>query len=461
MALTILALTLTGCSYLRSRSSQPKDQIRTLHLGTNGEAGPVTVRSLQLEVMRFADNYAAVVARGADDFDKKTAQPETRRIAAKWKLEQATAAYIDASGPNPVINALDLVVLAAASRMVMEDYVAKDPFGQSAVPLLESHRMLETNAWSLASRVMKPDQQRELREIIEEWRRKNPQQRNVVGLRFREFMTAFGKTPERASSSPTSLFSLLFIDPMASMDPTTAAIEEARNTAERAMYYTQRMPTLLNWQVEVLTYELAVQPEAKQLLADTERLTKSSEVFAKTAEQLPKVISEQREAAIKQLLDGLGPEEKKAKEVLSEARSVVVEARATLKAGNAAADSVHATIKTLDEFVRSVSKTNTSAVSTNRPFDVLDYATAARDIGGAAKELNALLASANDSAARVSQIRQHVVVEAKSVVDHAFGRVLVLVLVLVGGGLVAGIVYRVVSSRVQAGRVPVDRDCQN
>ena len=397
--------------------------------------------------MRFADNYAAVVARGCDEFDKKATGPEWRLKAAKWKLEQATAAYIDASGPNPIINTLDMVVLAVASRMVLDDYVSQPTIGQAALALVEGHRLLETNAWAMASRLMKPEQQRELREIIQQWRRQNPSQQNVVGLRFREFMSAFGKMPERTSSSPTSLFGLLFLDPMSGLDPTTAAIEEARNTAERAMYYTQRMPTLLNWQVEALTYELVLQPEARQLLADTDRLTKSSEVFAKTAEQLPKVISEQREAAIKQLLDGLEPNEKKATEILNQARSVVVEARETLKAGNATADSVHATIKALDDFVRSVTQTNRNETNA-RPFDVLDYATAARDIGTAARDLNALLASANDSATRLTQVRQQTAAEARSVVDYAFARMLRLVLVLLGGALFAGILYRVVSIRL-------------
>ena len=381
------------------------------------------MRSLQIEVMRFADNYAAVVARASDDFSTKAVGAEARLAGAKWKLEQATAAYIDASGPNPVINALDVVVLATASRAVMGDIIGHPPFGESALPLLAAHQLLETNAWSLVSSVLKPEQQEELREIMRQWRRNNPQQRNVTGLRFREFMSAFGKTPERSANTPNSLFSLLFLDPMASMDPTTAALDETRNTAERAMYYTQRMPTLLNWQVELLTYELAVQPETKQLLADTERFSKSSETFAKAAEELPKVIQEEREAAIKQLFDELAPEEKKAKELVGEARSVVVEARETLKVGGATADSIHVAIKTLDEFVRSVSKTNTSGNATNgRPFDVLDYGTAAAQIGAAAKELNTLLVSANDSASRLEAIRDHTTAGANEVVDHAFAR---------------------------------------
>src|SRR5213075_410136 len=157
------------------------------------------------------------------------------------------------------------------------------------------------------------------RELIQEWRRSNPNQRKVAGLRFREFLSALGKTPQRASTSPTSLFGLLFLDPMASMDPTTAAIEETRNTAERAMYYTQRMPTLLNWQVELLAFDLIAQPEAKQLLTDTARFAQSSEIFSKTIEQLPKLIDEQRTAAMKQLLDGLSIEDNKAYELLATA----------------------------------------------------------------------------------------------------------------------------------------------
>ena len=35
---------------------------------------------------------------------------------------QSTAAYTIASGPNPVVNALDMIVLATLSRMVVEDY---------------------------------------------------------------------------------------------------------------------------------------------------------------------------------------------------------------------------------------------------------------------------------------------------------------------------------------------------
>ena len=46
--------------------------------------------------------------------------PDARIDALRWKLGQATAAWVDASGVNPVLNMLDLVVLATMSRMVVE-----------------------------------------------------------------------------------------------------------------------------------------------------------------------------------------------------------------------------------------------------------------------------------------------------------------------------------------------------
>jgi hypothetical protein len=417
-------------------------------LGTNGVGGPVTVRSLQIEVMRFADNYAAVVAHAADDLNEMSTDPEKRRITAKWKLDQATVAFINASGPNPIINALDMVVLATASRIVVEGGLVGS--AEPVLAFLDTHRKLETNAWALVSNVLSPEQRGELRELILEWRRNNPRQRDVTGLRFREFLSALGKTPQRESSTPSSLFGLLFLDPMASMDPATAAIEETRNTAERAMYYTQRLPTLLTWQMQLLTYELVLQPEAKQLLSDTDRFAKSAEIFARTAEQMPKVINEQREAAIKQFFEGAAPEEKKAKELLAAAREVVVEARETLKAGSTAADSVKTAVTALDSFVQGVSKTNTTATATNhRPYDVLDYATTAREISVAAKDLTTLLASANESSARLAKARQDTVTEAKVVLNYAYGRALTLIVTLVIGGFVAAVAYRLFTRRLE------------
>jgi hypothetical protein len=322
------------------------------------------------------------------------------------------------------------------SRMVIEGYGIQT-YGDTIMPLLDVQRNLETNAWMLAGGVLKPSQQQELRDLINEWRAKNPNQRYVGQIRFREFVTALGKMPSQSSTAPTSIFSLLYLDPLAGLDPTAAAIEETRELGERVMYYTQRMPNLLSWQAEVLAYQLAGQPASQQVLDDANRLATASEVFAQTAQQLPKLINEQRQAAIQQILDGLTEQGNKSRELLTDTRL-------TLDSAGTAATNINAAIQSLTAFVQYVSPTNASPSSATNspPFNVLDYGTAASQIGAAATNLNALLASINQSTPQLEKLGQQTKAEADDVVRHAFFYGVMLVLILLAGSVLAGLVYR-------------------
>jgi hypothetical protein len=430
-----LTLALTGCGLLRFPHSTPKAQVDSFQL-TNQATGPVALTILQAQVMRFADTYVATVAQACDDVSVKATNATLRLSVLRWKLGQATSAYTDATGENPAVNALDLLVLTTMARMVVEDYGVQT-YGDAIQPLLDAQRHLETNVWTMAGGVLKPSQEQELRDLIQEWRRKNPDQRYVGPIRFREFVSALGKTPTKASSGGTSIFSLLYLDPLAGLDPTAAAIQETRDLGERAMYYSQRMPMLLSWQVEVLAYQLAGQPESQQVLNDANRLAASSEIFAKTAQQMPQVINEQRQAAIQQILDGLTEQGNKSRELLTDTRL-------TLDSAGAAATNINAAIQSLTEFVRYVSPTNANMppATNSHPFNVLDYGTAATQIGAAANNLNTLLASVNQTAPQIEKLGQQTKADADAVVRHAFLYGMVLVLILLVGSVLAGLIYR-------------------
>jgi hypothetical protein len=440
-ALAFLALILTGCSMLRMSHSQPKAQMDSLLL-TNGPTGPVTFPVLQQQVMRFADTYAATVAQACDEISANNTNPAIRLTALRWKLGQATSAYTDATGQNPAVNALDLLVLVSMSRIVIEGYGVQT-YGEAIRPLLEVQRNLETNAWTLAGGVLKPSQQQELRDLINEWRAKNPNQRYVGQIRFREFVTALGRMPSQSSTAPTSIFSLLYLDPLAGLDPTAAAIEETRELGERVMYYTQRMPNLLSWQAEVLAYQLADQPASQQVLDDANRLATSSEIFAQTAQQLPQLINDQRQAAIQQILDGLTTQGDKSRELLTDTRS-------TLYAAGDAATNINAAIQSLTAFVQYVSPTNVSSSSATSgpPFNVLDYGAAATQIGAAANNLNALLASVNQSTPQLEKLSQQTKADADDVVRQAFMYGLMLVLILLAGSVLAALAYRILTTKL-------------
>ena len=442
--LACLALALTGCSLRLFHSSPAKAEVGSLKMGTNAPES-VTLTVLQMQVMRFADTYVATVAQASDDLTANATNPEIRLAALRWKLGQATSAYTDATGQNPALNALDMLVLVTMARMVVEEY-GVETYGDAIQPLLDTQRNLETNAWALAGGVLKPAQQQELRDLIQAWREKNPRQRYIGPIRFREFVTALGKSPTPATTAPTSIFSLLFLDPLAGLDPTAAAIQETRELGERAMYYSQRMPQLLAWQTELLAYQLAAQPESRQVLSNAQQLAASADIFAKTSEQLPQVINDQRQAGIQQLLDGL--------------RSQNTDVRETLNAGGDAATAINHAVQSLTEFVQYVSPTNArpaSATTNSRPFNVLDYGTAASQIGAAANNLNALLTTINQSAPQLAQLRQQTADDANRVVDHAFRLGLVLILALLIGSVLAGLAYRVLANKLnRAGRKSAD-----
>lgn len=410
----------------------------SIQIGTNSTGRTVSLIVLQAQVKRFADEYSAMVAQAADDYAADANTSDARLQALKWKLGQATSAYVDATGMSPALNAVDLLVLATLSRMVIEDFWVKQSTNAAATQLLETHRKLESQAWDICRSFLKPNQQREVTELIQEWRQRNPNQRYVGAIRFREFVVALGKSLEQKNVKANSVFGFLFIDPLAGLDPTTTAIEETRLTAERIMYYTQRMPILLTWQVEMLAYQLADQPESKALIEDVDRLSNAAETFARTAAQLPQVISSEREAAIRQVFQELVSQEKSAVGVLAETRE-------TLNASSKAATTINTAIASLTQFVQSVSPTNNaaSAGSTNStPFNVLDYGTAATQIGEAARQVNALLDSANDSVARMEQLSETAAARADRIMRHAFVMGLILIGVFLAGLVLAGLVYR-------------------
>jgi len=453
--LLILGLVLAGSSCVKIPTSQPKAEVKSLQT-KQADSDSITPTALQAAVMRFADEYSMVVAQTAEEFAMNLGTTEARQVAARIKLGQATAAVVDAAGQNPSVNALDIVVLATVSRMAAEDYLVGERFGEAARPLLETALRLETNAWSLVKRVLKPEQQEELRQLILEWRRLNPKQYYVGAVRFREFAEAIGKQPQ-GLPKPTSVFSLLFLDPMAGLDPTVRAVEETRYLAERALYYGQRLPILLSWQAEFLALQLADQPVARQILTNADRLTTSLASFAKTAEQFPQLISQQREAAIDQMLAGVATERSNILASLAseekKMRALLAETRETFGAASQMADSVQGAIQALDEFVRYVAPRPTNGIAqpanTNRhPFNVLDYGTAAGHVDEMAKTLNKLLTSVNQSVPEVKQLGQQASASAEDVVQRAFFFGLVLVLVLLGGSVLAALAYRILVNRL-------------
>jgi hypothetical protein len=441
LVILIFGLGWTGCSTTQGSGKQPKNQFSSFQL-TNGPSGPVKTSVLQQQVMRFADTYAATIAQASDDIALGTTNAEIREMMLRWKLQQATAAYNNATGPNVPVNALDMLVLTTMARDVVQDYGVAH-YGDKVKPLLDAQNNMESDAWRMIAGFLSPSQEMELNDLIHKWRVKHPHQVEIGPIRFQELAATLGEIPTEEKTAPASIFGLLYLNPLARLDPTTAAIVSIQELSERTVYYAQRTPTLLNWQIQLLLFQLGEQPKSLQMEMDFGRIALAAEDLGNTTKELPQVVREERKAAIQQILDSLASQENKSGEFLTRAQG-------TLDSAGQAATNIDSAIKSLTVFVQYVSPTNrTSSTGTNsRPFNVLDYGVAASQIGAAATNLQELLLTANQSAQRLDYV-----------VNHAFamGLALVIIFILLAGLLAVGLIYLASAKITSVSRRIIDR----
>ena len=227
LALMALAATfLAGCGSLEQFLPRQREARRAAEQS----------HDLQLRVMRFADRYAGRTKEALLDFQ---GSPEDRVRAQTWKLQQVQAAYTIAGGPDPVSNALDMVVLASLSRFVVDDWSVTERYGDRVRPLQGAHREMERQAWGLVEGVLTEAQTAQLHDIISRWRSENPQFRSVAYIRFADLAKSTG-AGEKAAEGPSeehSLFSVLGVDPLTNLDPAVREIAQTRQLAERSIYY--------------------------------------------------------------------------------------------------------------------------------------------------------------------------------------------------------------------------------
>ena len=297
--LIICASLLAGCV---GASTQPKSQdVTVAKIGAEAASKPAMQRQqLETEIMRYGDRYSARMSLEADRIKAKATTPELRWFAAGWKLACQTAVVDIAVGPNAVENLLDMMVLASLTREEVETYwmpeFLGDELGQG---LLKASRMLEEEIWEGSKRVLTPEQQNDLRSLIQDWNEQHPDEHYFWHIRFGGFSDQRATELQRVEETGGLL---------GEISQTRETAVEIQKFGERVMYYMQRAPGLTRLQAEFGIREVFNMPEVMQVLDNSERLTRSTERYAAMIEKLPA----ERDAAIVQMFDKLSREREKA-----------------------------------------------------------------------------------------------------------------------------------------------------
>jgi hypothetical protein len=431
LILVLTCLNVSGCQTLHDLMPESRKE----------EAAAARLLQLQSRNMRFADQYVGSLVRVTRSAERSMTDAQQRYVLSGWLLAQANSAYVDASGENPVISTLDLVSLATLSRMIMEES-APEQMPDHAAALIAVHRDLEAQAWQLVTDILDPAQQADLRRLLVDWRAKNPGIQNAPFVRFQEFVALMPSAGEqhRKSLMPSSLMGVVGLDPMAGLDPAVRQVEQSRLLAERAVFYAQRVPVIIDLQLDRSLNRLAAGPESLKLQQQTASLADSAARFSTSTAALPDAIAREREALVNQL------------SALLDAQSatltpMLLELRGALEAGNATATSVDQAVRSIDTLVARFE--HKPGEPRGKPFDVNEYTQAAAEITRAAGELQRLLGSVGMQAPQVGNALEAGATQGRALVDYFFVRVAWLIALLCAGLLATLLLYRWLSPRIR------------
>lgn len=272
----------------------------------------ITLEELRHEIMRFAGRSSERVDDVYFRLEGRFQTPKARRAALENSAAYVSSSLDIAIAPNPEVNMLDMVVLVALSRIVAEEYWVPQVFGDEAHILVEVFRDLEGEIWSIAAKVLTQQQQQELRGSIRQWRKRNPDRVFVEATRFGDFVGVVGESELAKAQEGGGFLGIKGV---------TREVSETRLLAERAMFYAQRVPWIARSFARLLVLDVAMAPEINQVMTDTGTLAKAMHQTATFTEQLPELITEQRDqimkqvtverkATIDQLMEGVATERK-------------------------------------------------------------------------------------------------------------------------------------------------------
>lgn len=413
----------------------------------------VTPAVLGAEVGRFVDEAFVLISQAADSFALQVGTAEARALALSWKTGAANNSMIIASGPNPIANLLDMVVLVTLSRITMEDHWVPR-FGKPAEPMLEACRKLDQEIWQMASRVLSQPQQEELRELIRGWKTEHPDQL-YIGVRLRDFAEMAAVAGSRSSWRTGSVFGLLRLDPFAGLDPATREMEQTRYFAERALFVLERIPGLLRLQSELFMQQSLATPDVQQVLSNSARFVQSAEQLAQSVQKFPEQVAAERE----KLMNAATAQ-------MPQWQALLEQFEQSFEAGQGMAASVESATRSLDSFVArfhvepaagfSAAPQTTNGAGAREPFDVTEYGVAAAQIGQAAEELDALLSSLETATPKLKIVAEQTRIEGMELVDYTFRKAVWFLVLGLAGLLLVLIVYRWIAFRLTV-RQPTEK----
>src|SRR5262249_356315 len=120
-------------------------------------------------------------------------------------------------------------------------------FGDEGRELLRAFRVSEEQLWTISDKVLAPEVQDTVRNLILDWQSKHPGQFMVEAVRFNEFAERAGRVSAGRPNQARGIFG--------QVRAATQTADEAVLLGERGMFLANRMPTLIRLQARLGVFE--------------------------------------------------------------------------------------------------------------------------------------------------------------------------------------------------------------
>ena len=176
------------------------------------------------------------------------------------------------------------------------------------------------------------------------------------------------------------------------------------------------------------------------MLEDIDRVSLIGSAADRLVTSLPELLATEREALLSQLMQALN-------EGSATVGALSGDVRSTLQASTETAGALNETLETLDRITARFATPDTSTKPQDAPpFDIRQYTEMIRELTVASRELNALAQGLDTT---LPLVTQSVAAHVEAILDRAFLRLLVLIVVAIAAALLAALAYRAATIRMQ------------
>ena len=238
---------------------------------------PLSDLELQQHLQRFTTQFADRVTQATETLERAS-PPGVRDEALRKNLLYVSSALEIATGPDPEINLLDMIVFVRLSRTALETHWIPEVYRGGGAELLEVFVRSEEELQGVAEHALTPAQRAQLEHLVEAWLEENPAQIRVEGVRLADFAEAAGSAAAERAVEARGLLS--------SVATASRAANQALLLSERGLFLVHRLPFLWRLQARLAARDMVGDAMA-QLLEGTrepvERVSRQARELARRA----------------------------------------------------------------------------------------------------------------------------------------------------------------------------------